>query len=559
MLNPFSGTSGPPRSTSGSISTVHSLATCIIGTRYPSGSFQFIFSMSGNSINHTTNLSDSFSAGIGFFNTSSLSRTGLFVSPLLISFNQTINSSVNLSFHKLYDVNFVEHGLPSLYKGCSPTWNISLQSHINKHSNHEKIQGPVTPGRSGDTSIPFIFGGNSFQSCCPSRNISMYLTNGTYSYNAISNVPHYTDPSTFTVSGSNENITANYVYSYNDTINETGLPSGTPWTINITGKNYSSSFTSNTSSMAVPLGNGTFNYSSITSGIYAAPAGTISISGNATFTNIVFKKVIEPVTFSEFGLAKNTTWTVTFNGLTKSSSSSNISFSSNNGTFSFSIHTVPGYRNVLKGNITVSGPTSEKITFTSVKYQVSFRESGLPTSMQWSLSLNGQIQNSTSGTISFSEPNGSYSYTVGSTKGYISSTPSGTIDISGASLSTPLLFSQIVVQSSIINITMGFGTNAKNFVPVEFLSINSSSGNLPILSQYLTGNQSEFLMIEIHTTMREIHLKLTLYGNKGIQSPLGAITGEEIGYFLGAVLIFGGAFLAMPWHDIRIKIGGKRQ
>ncbi|MFG1555637.1 MAG: hypothetical protein AAE985_04125, partial [Thermoplasmataceae archaeon] len=49
----------------------------------------------------------------------------------------------------------------------------------------------------------------------------------------------------------------------------------------------------------------------------------------------------------------------------------------------------------------------------------------------WSVTLNGTKESSTTDTISFSEPNGSYSYSVSNVTGYSVSTVSGSIIVSG--------------------------------------------------------------------------------------------------------------------------------
>lgn len=76
-------------------------------------------------------------------------------------------------------------------------------------------------------------------------------------------------------------------------------------------------------------------------------------------------------------------------------------------------------------------------------YQALFSERGLPNGTRWSVSLPGNSISSTVPTISFSEPNGSYAFTVGSVAGYMSSPSSGNIVVSGANVSEPISFTQI--------------------------------------------------------------------------------------------------------------------
>jgi hypothetical protein len=74
------------------------------------------------------------------------------------------------------------------------------------------------------------------------------------------------------------------------------------------------------------------------------------------------------------------------------------------------------------------------------KYSVSFTADGLPTGTNWSVTLNGSLKYGTSPTISFSEPNGSYGFSVlspvpGSAgTRYVATPTSGTAVVAGANL-----------------------------------------------------------------------------------------------------------------------------
>ncbi len=75
------------------------------------------------------------------------------------------------------------------------------------------------------------------------------------------------------------------------------------------------------------------------------------------------------VKFTESGLPSGTTWSITFNGATESSTTSTISYSGIvNGTYSFSVGSVSGYTaSPSSGTITVNGGNVNKaITFTAV-------------------------------------------------------------------------------------------------------------------------------------------------------------------------------------------------
>jgi len=76
----------------------------------------------------------------------------------------------------------------------------------------------------------------------------------------------------------------------------------------------------------------------------------------------------------------------------------------------------------------------------SSKYTVTFTESGLPSKTSWSVTLNGNLESSTGTSISFTEPNGTYSYSVGSVSGYTSSPSSGKVTVKGVPIGVPITF-----------------------------------------------------------------------------------------------------------------------
>ena len=76
----------------------------------------------------------------------------------------------------------------------------------------------------------------------------------------------------------------------------------------------------------------------------------------------------------------------------------------------------------------------------TTKYNVTFTESGLPSGTSWFVTLNGSKQSSTSSTITFSETNGTYTYTVGQVTGYNISSPSGNAKVSGTYLNITITY-----------------------------------------------------------------------------------------------------------------------
>ncbi len=92
---------------------------------------------------------------------------------------------------------------------------------------------------------------------------------------------------------------------------------------------------------------------------YSLAVGWGSINAN-NFVNDITSSTPAPtsytVTFTESGLPSGTSWSVTFNGKTSTSTSSTVSFSAVNGTYSYTIGAVSGYTSSpSSGSVTVSG------------------------------------------------------------------------------------------------------------------------------------------------------------------------------------------------------------
>ncbi len=183
------------------------------------------------------------------------------------------------------------------------------------------------------------------------------------------------------------------------------------------------------------------------------PFGPIQLSPNETYS---IDPVIRPmliigggggggqtaaqVKFTESGLPSGTSWSVTFNGVSSSSTTSTITFNEVTGkSYSYSIGTVYGYfSSPSSGSITVgTGGYTEGINFSpnpNTFYSVTFTESGLPSGTGWSVTLNGQ-EKSSSQSISFLENSGTYSYSVPTTNGangtYSPDISSGSVNVHG--------------------------------------------------------------------------------------------------------------------------------
>jgi parallel beta-helix repeat protein len=76
-----------------------------------------------------------------------------------------------------------------------------------------------------------------------------------------------------------------------------------------------------------------------------------------------------------------------------------------------------------------------------ILHNVTITETGLPTGVKWSVTLNGRTRGSTSNSITFSELDGTYQYEVSMLPGFDESTTSGTIIVEGANVQKAITFS----------------------------------------------------------------------------------------------------------------------
>jgi len=177
---------------------------------------------------------------------------------------------------------------------------------------------------------------------------------------------------------------------------------------------------------------------------YSAQGGPLIVNGANLEISIKFNLVTYAITFTESGLSSGTSWSVKLNNITKTSTNGTIIFNEPNGTYSYIISGISGYRaNTYSGTINVNGnPVSVSINWTVITYPITITENGLPNGTSWSATLtgttfNGQYINvtlsSTTNTITFNEPNGTYSYTIHLPSGYQSNSVKGQVNVSGNS------------------------------------------------------------------------------------------------------------------------------
>ncbi len=222
--------------------------------------------------------------------------------------------------------------------------------------------------------------------------------------------------------------------TYRVTVNESGLPSGTPWGVQVNGTLYSSSggpidFREPSGNYPI-VGETVANYSLNSSN----PSGFVVFGGGVSLLFIYDR--IPPrylVSFVETGLPTETTWTVTIGNRTNTSAGTTADFELPNATYTYSLGLVAGYETVNhSGRFSVAGgPVQFRLPWVISLFEVTFVESGLPTGASWTVTLGGRSMSSSTDTIAFPEPNGTYSYNVTPVVGYVAGLPQGSTPVDG--------------------------------------------------------------------------------------------------------------------------------
>ena len=257
---------------------------------------------------------------------------------------------------------------------------------------------------------------------------------------------------------SSNNVTA-IETGYSVLFNETGLPNGTLWWVNITGLPSHSTNGTNLSSFSP---DGARNYTAGTANkTFAAPGGSYLVNGSGLVVSVNFSLVLYPVTFTETGLGTGINWTVVLAGVTNSSTSSTIGFAEPNGTSPYRIGALAGWAtSAYNGSIAVDGAAVPVgVAWSRVTYGVRVQAQGLPPYAGWWINLSGGPHSfSMAGNQSFLEPNGTYSF-ASSASDRTYATPAGSFTVQGAPAVVTLVFSRVTYPVAFLEQGLAQGTN----------------------------------------------------------------------------------------------------
>jgi hypothetical protein len=332
-------------------------------------------------------------------------------------------TDVNLTFSTLalYAVTFNETGLPA-----GLTWGVYGY---------------------GITASGFL----EAQNLSSASTLTIELPNGSYElFPGSASAHYYYAPAVVAFelngTGANESVAFSYQGAYTVTFNETGLAAGTPWYAS-----YDDAYNSTTGSFVqFTMSNGSESfYTGGAPGYLPSPSsGSLDVAGLPVNQTINFTAVSLPgtyvATFTESGLAGGTNWSVTLGGTQQSSTSGEINFTEANGSYDFTVASAGYVPTPGSGSILVTGANlTQSISFTvhvPTKYVVAFSETGLASGTSWSVTLGSSTNSSTTSSLTFSEPNGTYTFTVGAITGYTATPTTSSVDVAGAAVAQPITF-----------------------------------------------------------------------------------------------------------------------
>lgn len=230
---------------------------------------------------------------------------------------------------------------------------------------------------------------------------------------------------------------------YTVTFVESGLPAGTTWSVNLG----SSLISTDTASIlfnpqaAQPV-NQTFTVGSVSGYVASSTSGNVFLNGNSQVITITFTPYKYGATFTESNLPAGTSWSVTLNGITETSTTSTVTFSVPNGTYSYTIGSVTGYHtSAASGTITVNTASqSVSVQFTRNTYILTVNELGLPSGDSWTFTLNGTQHTSTTNVIALQVTSGTYTLNASGPTGYNVSVQNS-LTVNNANASVTVTFS----------------------------------------------------------------------------------------------------------------------
>ncbi len=308
------------------------------------------------------------------------------------------------------------------------------------------VETGLPAGASWLVNLSGTFGSNT------NRTIVLLEPNGTYGYTINPPYPYASSPSTssLTVAGLGVEVAVVCYPSAADgfyavTFSASGLPVGANWSVKASSGATGSANVPGT--IVLALDNSSYTYTARTTDpSYASSGGSFRVDGANVSVSAAYALVTFEVTATESGLPSGTTWWFNVTGgPSETGSGTSLTFPEANGTYDYTVATLDKRYEAVGGSFPVDGrAVSVPVTFTLLTWVLTFSESGLPSGTEWW--VNGTVlgsQHTTSATLTVSEPNGSYAYTVGTVDKREASS-AGTATVIGMPTTVPVTFAPVL-------------------------------------------------------------------------------------------------------------------
>jgi hypothetical protein len=189
----------------------------------------------------------------------------------------------------------------------------------------------------------------------------------------------------------------------------------------------------------------TMNSGSTLDGRALARSGDVTLDDSKIVVPTTSTPTSYPVTFTESGLPAATSWAVTLGGTLVSSTTTTVVFNLVSGTYAYSVNLAGYLATPASGSVTVSGgAASQAIAFVAGAAgtsSVTFTETGLAAGASWSVTLNGVLTASVTGTILFAAlASGTYAYTVGIIGNFTATPSTGSLLVNGSPVTQGIAF-----------------------------------------------------------------------------------------------------------------------
>lgn len=349
--------------------------------------------------------------------------------------NDENNTTLNLNLNIPGTVVFSESGLTS-----GTSWYVATSDGQNVSGTSSTI----------DVSLPYS---------------SPYTT---YSYTIGGATGYYPSPESGSISVNDITMQQNVSFSPVGTVTftESGLSTGTSWSVTLSNVGTKSSTSSSIVFQNVYYGSYTFTYNSVSGYTLINPSGSFTLGSNSLSESNTYYPV-GTITFYESGLPSGVSWSVYLNGVTKTvSAGSSIVFSNEMyADYEFIVTPPSDYSaSPQQGYVNLnSASASQSISFSKIPgYPVTFKESGLPSGTAWEVTLGGKTVTGGGTSISFSEPDGTYSYSVPdaytTTYAYSPYPSSGSVTVNNGGVTVNVQFTVTSCVYALTSILMANGT-----------------------------------------------------------------------------------------------------